>query len=70
MIIKYQLENRTTPTGTGLTAPECISDGGYAFDIEDSTYTGHADSTQPLCASCVEITEVELEERKAKHEES
>ena len=63
MIIKYQLENRVIPTGTGLTTPECISDGGY-FPDRDKTIIGYSDGTHPLGATCVEITEAELEARK------
>jgi len=63
MIIKYQLENRTIPAGTGLTAPECINDGGY-FPDTDNTLIGYSDGTVPLCASCTELTPAELETRQ------
>ena len=66
MIIKYQLENIATTSNSepGLTTPECIDDGGYFYDIEDGTLIGYSDGTQPLCASCAEITEVKLEARR------
>ena len=63
MIVKYQLENRTTATGTGLTAPECINDGGQFMDT-DGTLIGYSDGTYPLGVTCTEITEEELEARK------
>jgi len=63
MIIKYTLEHRTIPTGTGLTTPECISDGGQFAD-RDGTLIGYSDGTRPLGVTCVEITEAELEARK------
>jgi len=68
MIVKYTLENRVTTSnvGAGLTAPECIDDGGYFLDITDNTYIGYCDGTHPLCPTCTEITEVELEARKLK----
>ena len=63
MIIKYKLENRTTPTGTGLTAPECINDGGYFFDTDD-TLIGYCDGTHDLGSTCSELTAAELEARQ------
>jgi len=65
MIVKYTLENRTTPTGTGLTAPECIDDGGQFADT-DGNLIGYSDGTYPLGVTCVEITEAELEAHKSK----
>ena len=63
MIIKYQLEHRTTPTGVGLTAPECINDGGH-FLGTDGTLIGYSDGTLDLCLTCVELTAAELEARQ------
>ena len=63
MIVKYQLENRTTATGTGLTAPECINDGGYFLDTDD-TLIGYSDGTLDLCTTCSELTATELETRQ------
>jgi len=63
MIVKYQLENRTTATGTGLTAPECINDGGY-FPDTDNTLIGYSDGTVALSSSCSELTASELEARQ------
>ena len=63
MIIKYKLENRTTSTGTGLTAPACINDGGYFFDTDD-TLIGYSDGTLDLGSTCSELTASELEARQ------
>ena len=63
MIVKYQLENRTTATGTGLTAPECTNDGGYFLNTDD-TLIGYSDGTLDLCTTCSELTVTELEARQ------
>ena len=63
MIVKYQLENRTIATGTGLTTPECINDGGYFLDTDD-TLIGYSDGTLDLCTTCSELTATELETRQ------
>ena len=63
MIVKYQLEHRTTSTGTGLTAPECIKDGGYFADT-DNTLIGYSDGTLDMCTTCSELTATELETRQ------
>lgn len=67
MIVKYTLETRTNSSNSelGLTAPECISDGGHFADT-DGTMIGYSDGTYPLGVTCVEITEAELEVHKAK----
>lgn len=63
MIVKYQLENKTISTGTGLTAPTCITDGGY-FPDTDNTLIGYCDGTHSLGSSCTELTASELETRQ------
>jgi hypothetical protein len=63
MIVKYELENRTTSTGIGLTAPECINDGGY-FPNTDNTLIGYSDGTHDLGSNCIELTASELEARQ------
>jgi hypothetical protein len=65
MIVKYTLENRASTSNleAGLTAPECITDGGYDYDSTDDTYIGYSDGTYPLGVTCVEITDLELEVR-------
>ena len=63
MIVKYQLENRTIATGTGLTTPACINDGGY-FPATDDTLIGYSDGTLDLCTTCSELTATELETRQ------
>ena len=65
MIVKYKLENRTAPGGAGLTAPECITDGGY-FSGRDGTIIGYSDGAHPLGPTCVEITEAELTAHKTR----
>ena len=67
MIVKYTLENRASSSNAeiGLTSPECITDGGHFMDTEGNLI-GYSDGTYPLGATCVEITEAELEAHKAK----
>jgi hypothetical protein len=67
--IKYKLEERTSPSGTGLQAPECITDGGYLQDT-DGTMIGYSDGVYPLSASCVELTPTEFEVYRHKVEDS
>ena len=63
MIVKYELENREISTGTGLTAPSCINDGGY-FPDTDNTLIGYSDGTHDLGSNCIELTASELEARQ------
>ena len=67
MIVKYSLEVRETKSNSepGLTAPECIEDGGYYGDTEGNLI-GYCKGTHSLGATCIEITEAELEAHKAK----
>jgi len=67
MIVKYTLEVRTNTSNPepGLTAPECITNGGQFADTEGNII-GYSDGTKPLGVTCVEITEAELEAHKSK----
>jgi hypothetical protein len=67
MIVRYTLENRATTSNAevGLTTPECIDDGGQFMDT-DGSIIGYCDDSKQLGVTCTEITEAELEERKAR----
>ena len=69
-LVKYTLENRanTSNSETGLTTPECITDGGYLYADTDNTFIGYSDGRYTLGSTCTEITEEELEARPSSKE--